>query len=462
MSIQYRTSLEEQQEKERVSQHLAQQLEAFLEPLLTCLDAYLDTRLVRTFLLSIAAILTFRHTKQGLCLSELGSYILSGAHAPAGTKRMSRLLHAQKWKADLIERFLWKRAKERVNQLEADSKEVLCIWDGSVIEKPESEKIEGLCAVRSSKAKRLKKPRKGNWNAPGGKAITVFGLEWSALLLVGMQGVPVVAAMRWWSRKGEKATNQQEQEKPLLLAALGAWGRRVVHLFDRGYASKRWLALLHAFQLRFVIRWKKGHLFFDQQGNEKKLWEIARGKRTWGHREVWDEKKRAWCKMGVLALPVRHAGYAGDLTLVIGRRKGEPWYLITNAIIETEDQAWHVIYQYARRWQIELSFRYGKSELAMESLRLKREEEREKLLLMVTLAYAYLLSLVEPVNEQLKTWMLRQYCHRTGKRCQNAKVPLYRLRWALSRFWNQFPPPFTDAFWHKPPEVLNVGFKTSG
>lgn len=207
MSIQYRTSLEEQQEKERVSQHLAQQLEAFLEPLLTCLDAYLDTRLVRTFLLSIAAILTFRHTKQGLCLSELGSYILSGAHAPAGTKRMSRLLHTQKWKADLIERFLWKRAKERVNQLEADSKEVLCIWDGSVIEKPESEKIEGLCAVRSSKAKRLKKPRKGNWNAPGGKAITVFGLEWSALLLVGMQGVPVVAAMRWWSRKGEKATN---------------------------------------------------------------------------------------------------------------------------------------------------------------------------------------------------------------------------------------------------------------
>jgi hypothetical protein len=38
MSIQYHTLLEEQQEKERVSQHLAQQLEAFLEPLLTCLD----------------------------------------------------------------------------------------------------------------------------------------------------------------------------------------------------------------------------------------------------------------------------------------------------------------------------------------------------------------------------------------------------------------------------------------
>lgn len=32
--------------------------------------------------------------------------------------------------------------------------------------------------------------------------------------------------------------------------------------------------------------------------------------------------------MGVLALPLRHAGYAGDLWLVIGRRKGEPWYLM--------------------------------------------------------------------------------------------------------------------------------------
>ena len=31
---------------------------------------------------------------------------------------------------------------------------------------------------------------------------------------------------------------------------------------------------------------------------------------------------------------------------------------------------WDVVFAYARRWQIEMSFRYGKSELAMESPRL--------------------------------------------------------------------------------------------
>jgi hypothetical protein len=35
------------------------------------------------------------------------------------------------------------------------------MWDGSVIEKPESEKIEGDCPVISRKATRLQRSRKG-------------------------------------------------------------------------------------------------------------------------------------------------------------------------------------------------------------------------------------------------------------------------------------------------------------
>src|SRR6266566_1133781 len=119
----------------------------------------------------------------------------------------------------------------------------------------------------------------------------------------------------------------------------------------------------------------------------------ARGKSSWGHRMMWDEKTHEYRKMGVLALPVRHAEYAGPLWLVVGRTGKEPWYLITNQRIETEEQAWEIISIYAMRWRIEMSFRYGKSELAMESVRVKDWEVREKLLLLVTLAYSYLLSL---------------------------------------------------------------------
>lgn len=94
---------------------------------------------------------------------------------------------------------------------------------------------------------------------------------------------------------------------------------------------------------------------------------------------------------------------------------------------------------YARRWQIEMTFRYNKSELAMESPRLWSWERRMKLLMMAALAYAFLLSLLDGALELLREWLLRNYCHRTGKRGRETPAPLYRLRSALSRLWLEFP-----------------------
>jgi hypothetical protein len=452
MSSQYRIPSQQQQEAQRISDVLIEQVTTWLEPLLMRLDAYLDKRLVRTFLLSVVAILTLRSQKQGLYLSELGSYLLNGAQAPAGTKRLSNLLHSEKWGKGLIEAFLWDRAKKKVEEEEKNGGPVLCVWDGSVVEKPESEQTEGLSVVRSSKAKRLQKQRKGVWNPSGGKPITVFGYEWIGLLILGMQGSPEVAAMRWWTRKGKKASSQGKEEGALLQKVAVQFGRKVLHIGDRGYAS----------HLRFVLRWKKGHKFFDQEGREKKLWEIARGKRSWGHRNIWDARKHCWRKMGVLAIPVRHVGYAGELWMVVGRTKGEPWYLITNEKVETEEQAWKIIESYARRWQIELTFRYEKSELAVESVRVQKIEAREKLLLLVTLAYMYLLSLLTIQEGVVKEWLLRHYCHRTGKRQWKYAIPLYRLRWALSRFWQEFRPEFPFARLGMAPSTLNGGSKNSG
>jgi len=65
------------------------------------------------------------------------------------------------------------KADERIEELEKSGEEALNVWDESVIEKTESERTEGLCAVKSSKAVRLKKQRKGVWNPPTGKPITV-------------------------------------------------------------------------------------------------------------------------------------------------------------------------------------------------------------------------------------------------------------------------------------------------
>lgn len=45
----------------------------------------------------------------------------------------------------------------------------------------------------------------------------------------------------------------------------------------------------------------------------------------------------------------------------------EPWYLLTNEPIRSLDDAWQIVFAYARRWQLETTFRYSKTELAMES-----------------------------------------------------------------------------------------------
>jgi hypothetical protein len=437
MSSEYCILSSDQQEESQPEAWLTQRLLTELGPLPQRLDAYVDKGLVTTFMELIPAIITFVHPKQGLQLSKLGASLKNGAQAPAGTKKIERLLQSKKWSADLIKEHLWEKATKKVEELRREGKQVLCIHDGSRLEKPESEQTSGLCAVLSSKAKRLRKIRKGVWNPPTGKPITVLGLEWTAVIVAGMEGAPEVAAMEYWSRKGEKAVTQQEMEKRLLWKSLCYFGRGVWHVFDRGYASKAWLEVWSALKVAFVTRWQGKHNFFDADGKEKLLWQIARGKKTWGYREIEDPKTKHWVRTGVVAMPVRHAGYAGQLWLVVGRGKGDPWYLVTNQPVETEEDAWRIVMAYARRWKIEESFRFEKSELGVESVCLQSWKAREKLLAIVSLVYTYLLSLCGEEAEWIRSWLLRQHCHRTGKRLQQVKMPLYRLRWALSDLWQK-------------------------
>jgi len=61
---------ENEQDRQKASQEIAQELELFLVPLLTVLDTRVDKRRVRTVVQCCVAIIRFRNTKQGLLLSE--------------------------------------------------------------------------------------------------------------------------------------------------------------------------------------------------------------------------------------------------------------------------------------------------------------------------------------------------------------------------------------------------------
>jgi hypothetical protein len=239
MFLQYGTDGNETQTAAEESQFWAQQLETYLRPYSQRLDAYLDRRVVGNLTATISSIV---RTRSELTLAELGSAIGGPEHTEAGTQRLQRALHHQGWKSAVIEEVLWDQAEQSRKQMEQRGETALCLWDSSVLEKPESATLEGLGAVRSSRVRRLARSRPDVFNRPG-LAVRVRGFEWESLLLVGKSGVPQVVAMRWWTREKQVSGQQRKQQEDLLAQVARRWGRKVRHVAGSRVRSRS-LALL--------------------------------------------------------------------------------------------------------------------------------------------------------------------------------------------------------------------------
>src|SRR5256886_12110279 len=252
MSFQYDTDSQEKPPAQEESQFWAEQLATYLAPYHERLDAYLDRRVVGNLTATVAAIV---QTHSELTTSALGSAICEPEHAEAGTQRLQRALHHKGWEAEVIEEVLWQEAEQSRQQMQQRGETPLCIWDSSVVEKPESEKLQGLGTVRASRVRRLARSRKGLYNQPSRMPVSVRGYEWESLLLVGAKGIPQVVAMKWWERHKGVPGQQRQQQHSLLSQVAQHWGRQVRHIFDRGYGHGPWLWLLWRYRLRFEVRW---------------------------------------------------------------------------------------------------------------------------------------------------------------------------------------------------------------
>ncbi len=270
-----------------------------------------------------------------------------------------------------------------------------------------------------------------------------LGFHWLKILIVGRKEAPTLAYMRWWTTRGEQQSQKRSEEKAVLAQIDQLWGKEVVHIWDRGFAGNPWLTQAFLHGARSVLRWPKNYKLLDQNGQLRKPGEISKGKRSWEHRELWDARRRCKRKTGIIAFQVADPTHHQPLWLVVTRRKGQsPWYLLTSEPAHSPEPTWQIVLAYARRWQVEMAIRYNKCELAFESPRLLQWRHRHKLLLIAGLAYAFLLSLLTPALSALCAWLLRTFCHRTGKRNWETLAPLYRLRIALSFLWLTHPPPF--------------------
>ena len=158
--------------------------------------------------------------------------------------------------------------------------------------------------MRSSKARRLKRIKPGDFNPPGGRPICVPGINWVTVMVLGMKRAPSIAAMRWWTTRGKFSSDKRTEEIKLLNQCVKTWGKRVLHVWDRGFCGRPWLSQASHSGVRFVMRRQKGYKLRDRHGENRKAWEITRGKRSWEHRELWDNRRRCLRKTGVYACPV--------------------------------------------------------------------------------------------------------------------------------------------------------------
>jgi len=69
-------------------------------------------------------------------------------------------------------------------------------------------------------------------------------------------------------------------------------GRKVIHIWDRGFAGSPWTSLALQKHVRFILRWKKDYNLLRADGLPHKAWQITRGQRSWEHRLIWDARRR--------------------------------------------------------------------------------------------------------------------------------------------------------------------------
>jgi len=419
--------------RQKSGEFLLSQSHQYLLPLQKELSKKIDERFVKTFYNLFIAILMFRNRPMGLLLSELGGFISGFCSAPAGTKRIGRLLGCMKWTHESIDDFFFKRGKERIEKL-ADGKRPLLLWDDSQIEKSESSFLEGLCGVFSSKAQRLTRIRPGFFSPPT-KRIHTSGYKWTGIMLSALGEVPSVFNMTWWTTRGkhkEHGTNIIYRMLRKIHEQIGSVG---LHIFDRGYANSTMIEWLIKFQQDFLIRWVSNHQFINEHGELKKLYHIIKSYKGKATKQVRDKERKKLKTISIAWAPVRHPESPDNqLYLVIIRDKNNsnsPIYLITSIPITDQATAWEMCFSYIHRWEIEQSFRCCKSELAMESPRLWFFARTLKLLAIVSLVYDFLLRMIG----NWKSWtqqLFVNWCPRTGNRYRKAVIPIYRLRAAIS------------------------------
>lgn len=162
-------------------------------------------------------------------------------------------------------------------------------------------------------------------------------------MLSALGEVPSVFNMTWWTTRGkhkEYGTNIIYRMSRKIHQQIGSIG---LHIFDRGYANSTMVEWLIKFEQDFLIRWVSNHQFINDQGELKKIYNIAKSYKGKSKKQVKDKERKKLKTISIAWAPVRHPeSPETQLYLVIIRDKNysnSPIYLITSIPITDKSTA---------------------------------------------------------------------------------------------------------------------------
>jgi hypothetical protein len=400
---------------------LTDRFAAYLAPLLARLMQELDHRLVRSVREALLAILVHPRPSQALMLTTFAE---QSPHRPRlihTVKRFYRLLHHPDFHAPTVRRWLTERSTARWDPA-ADE---LVLVDGSELVKPYAVRMEHLARVPNPLTKQ------------GGPRTMPGYLLLAAVRTTLARGMAQLVDWQLYSTRQPGFRSENQVTMRFLDRLLVRVGRHAVLVMDRGFGRFALLGQLVRQQARFVVRLTAKRDFAVDEEGMVHLSLLAYRLPLVYERVVYDplRKTDALARYGFRR--VHRQEIPGELTLVVQWFADieEPWLLLTNEPVHGEADAWRIVQCYWRRMEIEQSFRYLKSEVGLESFRVREFAAIERMVALGMVIYAFLSELLQ-ASEPLVSVLCRltRWLGLKGE-----KETPYKLRWGINRLLTALP-----------------------
>ena len=223
--------------------------------------------------------------------------------------------------------------------------------------------------------------------------LTIDRTEWDFgkcqvnILMVIVSDGQIHVPLYWEMLDNKSGNSNSGQRKDLLKKCITLVGKERIGLLlaDREFVGHEWLSYLKAQGIRFCIRIPEHHLITDDQGNQHRASEL-----------LIQGKER-------LLKEVMVDGVWGNAYLK-STKKGNLFFVFGTAQVEYLGQL------YSKRWKIETLFQAFKSRgFNLKKTHLKNFERLSKMVALVSIAFAFCISVGKFLHEKVKTIPLKKH-----------------------------------------------------